>query len=124
MGKSRRGLLVPVTGAPSLVETDGRLDSLQALVARSEGGSGYIDHVRLPGLPNSGMWVDEEGLINGLPVNARATILYRSGGVAGRPLHQGVICGPALLLGEDKYGEPADLDAVSEQAARAAMDPR
>jgi len=50
------------------------LDIEEGLKPMQELVGGYIEAVRLPDIE---MYVDEEGLLKGLPLNIRATLLYR-----------------------------------------------
>ena len=98
-----RGVLIPVTGPAAWVDVDD-LASMQCVVC------GYIEIVRVPGWPRDPdrgypvLVVNDEGLLNGSPVNERASNLYPN-------LH-----GDVLLLGEgliaDEQGVE-DLDLVS-----------
>ena len=69
----RAVLIRPEATAGEVVEIDRGLNPLQELVG------GYIEHVQLvrsDGRGGVGMYVHDEGLIRGLPVNRLATNLY------------------------------------------------
>ena len=75
-------------------------------------GGGYIEGIGGDGWTG---YCDEEGKINGLPVNVRATPLAR---VLGWPAGD-VLCGPVVFLGPvDDEGEETDVGAIVKESAR------
>lgn len=75
-------------------------------------GGGYIEGI---GGEGWSAYCDEEGKINGLPINFRATRLaYLLGWTTGD-----VLCGPVVFLGPvDDEGEETDVGIVVKRAAR------
>lgn len=67
--KTKTVIVIPVTGSVEAREIDGSLESMQALVGV------YIQPIQLKG--RTTLWVNEEGLIHGLPLNVRASNLAR-----------------------------------------------
>jgi hypothetical protein len=63
-----RALLIPVFGPVEEVEQNG-LDDLRRVV------EGHIEALRMPGREDANAYVNEAGLLAGLPRNARATLL-------------------------------------------------
>ena len=106
-----KALLIPASGSVVEVEQDG-LGDLQRLV------EGYVEALPVDGRQDATAYVNEEGLQEGLPGNARATQLL------GIP-----IAGPAVLCGFDATtGEhksiPDDLaQAVLAVSASTSSDP-
>jgi len=78
-----RALLIPAFGAVEEVEQNG-LDDLRRLV------DGHIEALPMRGREDANAYVNEAGLLAGLPRNARATVLL---GLR--------IAGPAVLCGFD-----------------------
>jgi hypothetical protein len=78
-----RALLVPAVGPIAEVEQDG-LGDLQGLI------DGPVEGLPVPGRADAAAYVNEEGLLKGLPGNARATQLLGM-----------QIVGPAVLCGFD-----------------------
>ena len=85
-----RALLIPAFGPVEEVEQDG-LGDLQRLV------DGHIEALPVHGREDAAAYVNEEGLLEGLPDNARATLLL---GIR--------IAGPAVLCGFDRHHRRAD----------------
>jgi anthranilate/para-aminobenzoate synthase component II len=56
---------------------------------------GYIEHVALR--DGTHLWVNEEGLIKGLPINLLASAMYGS-----------VICGDVVLLSNEEFHADED----------------
>ncbi len=99
----RAVLLRPEANVGEIIDVDGKLETLQGHVG------GYIEHVQLVRTATGGvgMYVNDEGLIRGLPVNALATRLYwgtRKGGIPDVLPH--AVHGPAVVLaGPDAEGD-------------------
>lgn len=100
-----KAILVPPKG-PCKMLIINSLEDMQKAVG------GYIE--RIP-LPNACGYVNEEGRINGLPLNPRATKLwYKALGLSdfGKALAEEdghSLCGPLLIMGlEDVEGENTD----------------
>jgi len=75
-------------------------------------GGGYIEGI---GGEGWSAYCDEEGKINGLPVNVRATRLARA---LGWPTGD-VLCGPVVFLGPvDDEGEETDVGSIVTESAR------
>ena len=96
---------IPALGKPEVVgfpgpDDDGQFDALRDAVG------GWIEHVNIVcyGLPLD-MWVNEEGLLKGLPYNAFATRLYRLATGADMVL----IVGDAIITSSDVEGETLPL---------------
>jgi len=89
-----RGVVVPVEGPVREVNVDG-LDGMKEAI-----GGGWIEGVTLR---QARMYVDEEGLLRGLPVNPRASALYLfTHGIISTPIVGDVlILGPIVDDGED-----------------------
>lgn len=88
--KHQTGTLISVDGTETQVESAKAkfsLEELQGFVG------GYIELTRT----NDGrdMYVNEEGKLEGMPYNAKATALYRHGGAD-------PIVGPALVIGKPR----------------------
>lgn len=79
----RRFAVIPVGDGPITEHNAETLEDLQAFVG------GYIERVRVA--EDKSLVVNEEGLLQGLPFNARASVLY------GVHIHGQPILGPALL---------------------------
>jgi hypothetical protein len=93
-----RALLIPVFGPVEEGEQDG-LDDLRRLV------EGHIEALPMRGREDANAYVNEAGLLAGLPRNARATLLlgFR-------------IAGPAVLCGFD--ATTGEQTAIPEDLAR------
>lgn len=111
----RAVLIRPEATAGEMVDVDGSLESLQALVG------GHIEHVQLVRTERGGvgMYAHDEGMIIGLPVNRLATALYwrtRRGGVPDELPY--AIHGPVVVLagpdfeGDDEPIGVAELDML------------
>lgn len=84
-----RVMTIAVDGTVDTTEwdtTSGTLDHLRTALG------GWVDVVSLS--PTLDMWVNDEGLINGMEVNQVATALARTYGLAHQPY-----AGPAVLTG-------------------------
>lgn len=100
-----KALLIPPLGPIQQVEQDGLAD-LQRLI------EGPIEALPVPGYADAAAYVNEEGLLKGLPANARATQLL---GIQ--------IVGPAVLCGFDTAtGEQTPIPDNLAQAALALSD--
>ena len=111
---------IPVEGDITTIDTDDYPNAYEAI--RTNVG-GWLEAVSLgedhATLPNHRMYLDEEGKINDLPVNNRATSLTR-GVVAHWDMIVGdvVICGPVDGMSRDTdYG--TGLDPVPDPATLA-----
>jgi hypothetical protein len=94
-----RALLIPACGPVQHVEQDG-LSDLRRLI------DGHVEALPVQGRTDAAAYVNEEGLLKGLPGNARATQLT---GVQ--------IVGPAVLCGFDATaGEDAPIPEDLAQA--------
>lgn len=96
-----RALLIPTFGPVEEVEQDD-LDDLRRLVA------GHIEALPMRDREDANACVNEDGLLAGLPQNARATLLL------GFP-----IAGPAVLCGFD--AATGEQRAITEDLARAVL---
>ncbi len=100
-----KALLIPPLGPIQQVKQDGLAD-LQRLI------EGPIEALPVPGYADAAAYVNEEGLLEGLPANARATQLL---GIQ--------IVGPAVLCGFDTAtGEQTPIPDDLAQAALALSD--
>lgn len=100
-----KALLIPPLGAIQPVEQDGLAD-LQRLI------EGPIEALPVPGYADAAAYVNEEGLLEGPPANARATQLL---GIQ--------IVAPAVLCGFDTAtGEQTPIPDDLAQAALALSD--
>lgn len=96
-----KAILIPVSGDMSVIEVDGWQSMAAAINAES------IERVRVYDNPNRAMVVDEVGVLRGLAVNPRASVLY------GTRLHHGVIRGDVLYLAEGFIdGEDPGVDFI------------
>lgn len=94
----RVGMIAPGGDRISLVDIDPTLASFQEAVG------GYIEHVTLAA--SFGMYVNEEGKLEGLPHNDLASYLLQLSGYAD------YVAGPAVLVGPpDGEGNDTDLPA-------------
>ena len=99
-------LEVRVDGTVEVKSIEPELETLQAMVG------GYIEGVT----PPHGRWtayVDEEGLLKGLPLNRRATVMARQLGAG-----DVILVGPAVFLGPAD-DEGYDTDVTAEVLASA-----
>lgn len=90
-----RAILVPQDPGRPLAEVDLDLDDLRALLRQTVGDDAYLEQVRTQALYDLGfseglprgqmvvMLVDDSGVIRGLPLNARASLFYPGGFIAG-----------------------------------------
>jgi len=103
MSNKLKYILIPVNGEPEVVELDGATVPYDALVENIEG---WLECVTVD--DDKTMWVDEEGKLNGLPVNHQATLLWeQSYGFTD------VIVGPAVVSGgTDENGDTLGLTDV------------
>lgn len=62
-------IIIPTDAAPAVAEIESTLQAFQTVVG------GFIEAVPLP--DGSTLWLNEEGKIDGLPFNERATVLTR-----------------------------------------------
>lgn len=96
---ANQALIIKTDGTTEIVDyfTDNEYDMLRDAVG------GYIEAVTMP---DSILWVNEEGKIHGLPVNTRATAYFQQ--------HFGpcdIIVGNAVITGrEDDLGNCSTLD--------------
>lgn len=88
-----RGVIVGLTGPLEVVDIDG-LRSMQDVVG------GYIELVPLRTRRMS-MYVNEEGILQGLPLNRWASVLADQS-----------LFGPALILGPDENGVDTEVSDV------------
>lgn len=100
-----RALIIrPVGPGTSSIEDvfiESSLDALQSVVG------GNIEAVNLPKLGDrTHLYINEEGKLDGLPVNIPATRLARVYGHIG---DEDVIVGPCIVLGGDEDGDEADV---------------
>jgi hypothetical protein len=92
-----RAVLIPAFGPVGEVDQDG-LDDLRRLLVE-----GHVEALPVPGREDAAAYVNEEGLLEGLPCNARATQLLGLQ-IAGAT----VLCGIDAASGE-QTPIPADL---------------
>jgi hypothetical protein len=94
-----KALFIPVSGPARIEEVERNdLRSMQDLVG------GYLEAVWLPGAGRAHLYVNEEGKLNGLPMNVVAnTLWHRLTGPSGD-----VLVGDALVLGGTAAGNEAD----------------
>ena len=89
------------------VQVEYSLDRMQSLVG------GYIEHVALPGAV---IVVNEEGKLQGLPLNARATSVWWLAQMSRHGAHtQDALAGDAVIAGIDgeEYGEvPLEIEML------------
>lgn len=97
-----RGVLIPAADSHDLTDYDAvELEDYQRAVG------GWIEAVDLPAF-GSALFVNEEGLLRGLPFNRRATFLWWFH--VPRARNQARLVGDALLVGlPDEAGEMTDL---------------
>jgi Domain of unknown function (DUF3846) len=108
-----KALLIPVEGPVEEVTLDGTLEQLQGFVG------GYIEAVGLPGFitdsDNATAYVNEEGKLEGLAANMRATDFM----VPGVGLMWGdYISGNMLVCGLDEFGEHIDIPKAVARRVR------
>ena len=96
-----RALLIPTFGHVEEVEQDG-LNDLRRLV------EGHIEALPMRDREDANAYVNEDGLLAGLPRNARATLLLGF-----------QIAGPAVLCGFDAY--TGEQTAIPEDLAQAVL---
>jgi hypothetical protein len=98
---NKKVILIPVKGAPEVVELTQEFVDYDTI---SNGVEGWIESVSLE--DNLNLWVNEEGKVNSLPYNNLATVLWEA--------YYGftdVIMGPAVVTGgADEEGETLGLD--------------
>lgn len=100
---TRVGEIQPGTNILRLVTVDLGLDYLHAFMGG--GGDGPVD--RLTFTHDLGMWIHDEGIRLGLPLNRAASDIYHFFR-KGNPWN---ILGPAILVGEVVDGDDTDIAA-------------
>lgn len=95
---------VPAEGTATVIDYSGNeLENLQSHVG------GWIEQITLS-QGNYTMFVNEEGKLNGLPYNMKATALF----IANFPTTDDIIVGDVLITGGvDKEGEQLGLDQAT-----------
>lgn len=97
------------------IETSG-LESLQAAVG------GYIESLPVPGEPNATAYINEEGKLQGLPANYRASLIWAQNEM----LYPGdFICGDLIITGfNNETGEQQPLpESLCSDLPRAQRNP-
>ena len=103
------GLSIPADDSQpvAVVAVEASLSGIRQHVGRA-GSEPYVEAIALGARAEGGalahMWVDEDGRMADLPVNARASVL-----AAGRVLGGSAIVGDVLVLGSTEDGDEASL---------------
>lgn len=98
---SKKVVIIPAEGEPYIQEIKGKTVDYETL---SQGVGGWIECVGLD--INLDLWVNEEGKLNGLPINPVATLLWEK--YLGKT---DIIVGDAVITaGSDNEGETLGFD--------------